>query len=198
MKITDIKQQLSNHDRFSIFINNRYSFSLNNYEVSELKLNIGQEINKEKLIELKNEVSFSKAKSSCLNLLSRRSRSEWELTDYLKRKEYNEQIINQTINFLSTKGYINDYSFSEQWIRNRLLLKHPSIIQLRQELRQKRIDESIIDQVISEQDIDEVKILKELISKKRETPRYKDDFKLMQYLSRKGYSYDKIKEVLGR
>ncbi|MEK7712781.1 MAG: RecX family transcriptional regulator, partial [Nitrospirota bacterium] len=41
-------------------------------------------------------------------LLSYRDRSEKELTNKLKWKGFSEEIIQQTINHLSEKGFIND------------------------------------------------------------------------------------------
>ena len=44
----------------------------------------------------------------------------------------------------------------------------------------------------------ELEVLKELIERKRKQTKYKDDLKLMQYLTRQGFSYDHIKTALNK
>ncbi len=123
-------------------------------------------------------------------------RSEWELRDYLKRKEYGPDIIDQTIEWLSQYGYVNDKKFADAWVVNRRLLKLTSSRRLRQELRQKRVADDCIDQALAEDETDEKQVLRDLIVRKQKQTKYQDKLKLMQYLSRQGYSYDDIKSVL--
>ena len=79
---------------------------------------------------------------------------------------------------------------------NRRLLKSISKRRLAQELRQKRISDDIIQTALNNDEADELGVLRELIAKKRLQTRYQDDLKLMQYLSRQGFSYGDIKTVL--
>src|ERR1035438_292181 len=192
MKVTNIKQQVKKTDRYSIFIDNKYSFSLSEAELVGLKLRVGQALDAGDLDDLNGEVLYSNAKNSCFKLLSYRARSTGEVVDYLKRKHYESELIDRVIEFLTTKKFIDDEQFARQWVENRLTIKQASIRQIISELRQKKVDPNLINKVIEEQSIDETKQIKQLIDKKRSQPKYRDDLKLMQYLSRKGFSYDKI------
>jgi regulatory protein len=198
MKVTNIKQQVKKTDRYSIFIDNKYSFSLSEAELVGLKLRVGQALDAGDLDDLNGEVLYSNAKNSCFKLLSYRARSTGEVVDYLKRKHYESELIDRVIEFLTTKKFIDDEQFARQWVENRLTIKQASIRQIISELRQKKVDPNLINKVIEEQSIDETKQIKQLIDKKRSQPKYRDDLKLMQYLSRKGFSYDKILVALGR
>jgi len=198
MKLTKIKQQIKRTDRFSIFLDDKYAFSISEAELIELNLKIGQEIEKKDLQKISEDVEFGNAKNSCYRLLSYRARSIGEIRDYLIRKKYSNEIIDKTIDYLTIKGLLNDEQFAKQWVESRVTNKNSSIIQLKSELRQKKINSEIINKVLEEKSIDEVEQIKELIIKKRTQPKYQDDLKLMQFLARRGFKYDKILVALGR
>lgn len=196
MKITAIKQQLKRADRYSIYVDGKYSFSLGENELLKLGLHSGQEITEKKLKNYQGESDYGKLFDKTLNLLSFRLRSEWELRDYLRRNKASPEIVDNILNKLSINGYVNDEQFARRWIENRRLLKPTSQRKLRVELQQKHIPRGIIDKVLLDDkgEIDEREVLKELVEKKQH--RYPDKVKFMQYLARQGYSYDDIKSVL--
>jgi regulatory protein len=196
MKITSIKQQVKNSERFSIFIDKRYAFSLTSNDLITAGLKVGQEIDSETLDELKDRASLSKATTRSYHLLSYRARSEWEIYSYLNRQKYDNEIIDTVIERLKREGYINDLAFATEWVKNRSSSKNSSVRKLRQELSQKHVDREIISQAIEDADVDEFSKLKTLIEKLKRQSRYDDELKLMQYLSRQGYGYDDIKKAL--
>ena len=194
MKITKIARQVKRADRYSIYLDGSYSFSLGEAELLKLGLHSGQEFSEEELAQYKDESAYGKWFDRTLNLLSFRLRSEWELRDYLRRKDCPPEITDKILNKLNINGYVNDEQFAKRWVENRRLLKSTSKRRLSQELRQKRIDQSIIDQALADDETDELDIWRGVVSKKR--GRYPDKLKFMQYLARQGYSYDDIKTVL--
>ncbi len=196
MKITAIKQQVKRADRYSIYIDEKYSFALSETELLRLGLHNGQEFTAQELEDLKDTSIQDKARYQALNQLSRRARSEWELRDYLKRKDYAPEIIDAVLAQLSDYGYVDDKKFAEAWVANRRLLKATSARRLQQELKQKRVSDDVISQVLEEDETDELEVLKELVERKRKQTKYQDNLKLMQYLSRQGYNYEDIKSAL--
>lgn len=196
MTITDIKQQVKRRDRFSVYVSGKYACSLSQDEILRLGLRIGSELNDSDLSVLKQDAALDKARDSVLNLLARRPRSEWEVRDYLKRKDYTVEQADRIVNTLSNKGYIDDLDFARRWVESRRLLKATSKRRLVQELRAKRVADDITNQVLEADETDEAQVLKDLVAKKRTQSRYQDDQKLMQYLARQGYRYDDIKLAL--
>ncbi|MDZ7744643.1 MAG: RecX family transcriptional regulator [Candidatus Saccharibacteria bacterium] len=194
MKITDIKQQVKRNDRYSVYVDEKYACSFSDSELLNLGLRVGQEVTESEVQDLKRSSQQDKAYMRTLDLLSRRPRSEWELRDYLKRKDNDQETIDIILNKLSNLGYVDDMDFARRWIESRRLLKSTSKRKLRQELQQKRINSSIIDEVLSEDETDEREVLRQIVDKKRD--RYPDKLKLMQYLARQGFNYDDIKTVL--
>ena len=108
MKITSIKQQIKFPDRYSIYIDDEYAFSLSANELLNQQLNVGDELKKSELKDFKDISETDKAYRAVLNLLSRRSRSVWEVEQYLKLKGYKNNTIAKILNKLNKKGYLND------------------------------------------------------------------------------------------
>lgn len=195
-KITNIKQQVKNKDRVSVYVDGKYSFSLSTWQFGSANLKVGADISEKRVDELRKESDFGKMYDRTLMWLMLRPRSTWEVEDYLRRKTDDEAIREQLLSAFKEKKYIDDQDFAQRWVANRRLLKSISKLKLRQELLKKRVPKEIIDQALEEDDTNEVEVLSELIAKKRKISRYQDDRKLMEYLARQGFRYGDIKDAL--
>lgn len=221
LKVTKISKQAKRTDRFSVYINNSYSFSLNEYQLASSRLTIGKILTPNEVENFANESQFGKAYERALNYVMIRPRSEKEIKDYLVRtflypkpkmfedkngqkhfkrvvvdKVKTQSMIERVMHRLNDKGYINDEQFTNAWLSSRQLTKKSSIRKLKQELLAKGIDLKIIEKALADGVVNEKANLHELIVKKQRLQKYKDTAKLIQYLLRQGYNYDDIKEVL--
>jgi regulatory protein len=196
MKITSIKQQEKRKDRYSIFVDSKYAFSLSESALLEQKIAIGLEVDEQRLKDFKQLSADDKAYGQALRYVALRSRSLWEMETYLKRKKVAEVVARKILNKLSDLDLLSDLSFARSWVQNRRLLKPVSRRRLIQELRQKRVSNEIIEQVLAEDETDERETLSELIASKRKQAKYQDNLKLMQYLARQGFGYSDIKAIL--
>ena len=86
MKITNIKQGVKNPNRANIFVDDKYSFSLDISQVVDFKLKVGLEISDEQLAEYKSASEFGKLYQRTLEWVLIRPRSIRETRDYLVRK----------------------------------------------------------------------------------------------------------------
>jgi regulatory protein len=196
MKITDIKQQVKNQSRYSVYVDQKYSFSLSESGLITAGLHTGQEFTKQELDSLKDTAARDKAYMRSLAYVARRPRSEWEMRDYLRRKEYDEPVAGEVVAKLKGLNLLDDRAFAASWVQSRRLLKPVSKRRLVQELRQKRVANDIIDAVLAEDKADDRSVLLDLIERKRRQAKYHDDQKLMQYLARQGFNFDDIKDAL--
>ena len=194
MKITAIKQQQKRADRYSVFVDDTYSFSLSESALIESRLHSGQELTPAELADLKKTAGLDKAYGNTLRYVAIRPRSEGELHDYFRRKQIDQAAGSQIIERLRKVGLVDDSAFAKAWVDNRRLLKNVSKRRLQMELRQKRVPTEIINQVLQDDESDDRQVLRQLVEKKR--ARYPDNQKLMQYLARQGFSYDDIKFAL--
>ncbi len=198
-KITDIKQQKRSSERFSLYIDGRYSFSLGDLELSNSGLRIGQELTGEEVERWQSQALEAKAYNATLGQLSYRRRSRRELADYLKRKGYDEDISASVMRRLEDVGLLDDAAFAAAWIADRQLLRPRSRRILQVELMKKGIDRDIITDALSRVSEDsQLDALTDLIERKRRQSSYADPQKLMAFLARQGYGYDQIKKALMR
>jgi regulatory protein len=95
---------------------------------------------------------------------------------------------------------IDDEKFAKWWIEQRQNFRPKAKRVLQIELRQKGVGKEIIDEVLSETEVDEEKMAKELLAKreykwKNLEPRVAKQ-KMSQYLAGKGFGWDVIERVL--
>lgn len=199
MKITKIIQQEKQKDRYSVFVDDKYAFSLSEGALLASRLASGQEIDREQLKEYKQLSADDKIYNQALRYAAMRLRSTWEMEQYLGRKGASPLLCQKILSKLRAIGLLNDEAFSRAWIANRRLLRPTSKRKLQQELRVKRVPDEVIETVLREDEPeDEREALQQIISKKRNLPKYKaDPQKLMQYLARQGFGYGDIKAALG-
>lgn len=196
MKITRIAPQVKRPDRYSVYIDGAYSFSLSESALIAEQLASGQEVDAARLQALKQAAGADKAYGLAVRYVALRPRSEWEVQSYLQRKEVDEPVVQQTMERLRVLGLLDDRAFAAMWVDNRRLLLHVSSKRLYAELQRKRVPRQVIADVLALQDTsaDDRTALLQLVQKKRS--RYPDRTKFMQYLARQGFRYDDIVAAL--
>lgn len=199
MKLTRIVQQEKRKDRYSVFVDGKYSFSLSESALLDSQLAVGQEMDAGDLKHWKQESADDKILGSALRYAAMRLRSVWEMEQYLRRKSASPALVERILNKLSNINLLNDEAFAQAWVANRRLLRPTSKRKLQHELQAKHVSQEVINITLAEDEIaDERDALREVIAKKRNLPKYKaEPLKLMQYLARQGFSYSDIKDLLG-
>jgi regulatory protein len=195
--ITDIKRQKSK-DRFSVFVDGEYKFSLDPLDLVQLGIKVGNKVTAPELTGLLSVSSEKKAMDSCFRLLSKRPRSQKEIKDYLDRKKYPAEISEEVINKLIDKNFINDYDFALWWFEQRQTFKPLGRAALIRELKLKGISNDVLDklpQEDKEQQIDKAKkILAKKLERWRNLPILEQKKKSWQFLGSRGFSWEEIKE----
>jgi regulatory protein len=198
--ITRIEIQKKNPRRRSVFIDGKFAFGVDEEVVSRLGLEKGEGLPEQKIKEILIQKSENEAKEVALRFLSFRRRTEKEVKDKLKKKDFEERIIKSTIDKLKGYDLINDFEFATAWVKERLAYKPRGKKLLRQELWKKGIKKDIIDQVTEELCQDEDKLALELLEKIKK--RYKNlepkvaRRRMYALLMRRGFSYDNAKHAM--
>lgn len=146
---------------------------------------------------------LEKAKNYCFLLLKFRLRSEKELYQRLKKKKFDEVIIERILIFLKDKGFIDDNYFAGAWIESRI--KKPlGLRRLRQELSIKGIDKQTIDMQLEKikNNYSEETVVSQVIEGQLKKIKGIDPQKARRriygYLLRRGFSPDVVIDVLNR
>lgn len=198
MRVSAITPQSKRKDRFSVFVDGEYAFSLSESALLKSKVVSGMELDERQLKELTKLANADKLYIRALNLVSARAKTRWEVELYLKRKDASPALISSIVNKLSDIGLIDDDRYAQDFVRNRDNLRPTSRRKIRAELMKKRVAEDAIDKALGNSEGNDLDALIEIIGRKRKQARYRDDEKLMQYLARQGFSYHDIKAALNQ
>lgn len=204
-KITKIEQQKKNSRRYSIYINEEFSFGVHEDTLVKFKLAKGMELDNDFIEQILKEEEQNKANNYALRLLSYRMRSKKEIITKMHDKGYENNIIDRTISYLNQYGYINDREYALSYIKDSMSLKKLGHHRIKAELFQKGISKDLIEEALSQlKDNDEEYEHALELAEKKLNGSYKNDDRVAQYrkigsfLQRKGYSYDIITKILNR
>jgi len=146
-----------------------------------------------------------RAKDFALKYLSYRSRSCQEMYDRLRRKGYDEEVVEQVVHYLIDLKYLDDRKFAYDWSCFLIDRKMAGRKLIRYELLRKGIDEDIIEETIRriyDTEDREKELAFQLIRRRIGRYHKKEKEKLRRslagLLSRHGFSTSVILEVLPR
>lgn len=200
MKISKIEAQKRNKDRLNIYIDDEFAFGISVDIFVKYNLKKDQEIEDEFIKEILLAEENNKAITLAVKYLALRQRSVKEVKDYLKRKGYEDNLIDDTISYLEGKNYLNDYEFAQSFIRDKSYLNKYGINKIRYELMNKGVSREIISKTLRFDTDEEYNNAIELANKKMKSYRNQDRDsiyrKLGGFLQRRGYRYDTVSKVL--
>ena len=194
--ITNITAQKRRKDRVNLYLDGEYAFSLSLFNAAWLKL--GQELTAEKIEALKLEDEYERGKEIAMRLITNRPRSKKEVRDRMREKEIKESVRDRVVERFEELDLLDDEAFARYWIDQRARFKPRGKPLLRQELRQKGVDQQIINDLLEE--TDDSAVVRQAAEKKARTlMRYPEDQfkkKLIGFLQRRGFSYYDIRDVV--
>ena len=142
-----------------------------------------------------------RAKLRAVHLLEYMDRTEKNMREKLQQGNYPPEVIDETISYLKYYGYIDDKRYAERYLSVRLEKKGHRRLFL--ELQQKGVSSSLIQEAWEElrqdEEADERASIRKLVEKKigeRTALPQKEDQRLVNYLARRGFSWEDISSVL--
>lgn len=200
MLVTEIRPQKRDETKYNIFIDGTYMFALPMQDILYFKLKEGGEVSEETVEYIRRNLIYIKAQDTALHYIGYKMRTTQEIRRKLQEKEYSSDMIDEVMAFLEKYGYADDREYCEKYIRERLRLRPKSGYALRMELRQKGVAAGTIEEVLAETEIDEAGDALGWLQKKARgwPPDEKEKKRLQDFLLRKGYSYDVVREAFRR
>ena len=201
-KITHIETQKNTPSRKNIYIDGVFAFGLHEEIVYQNFLHEGDALDDTLAHKLMLEDEVFRAKHKARSLLSYRMRSVKEIRDKLSQKKFSEPAIDQLIQDFLNVGLLNDTQFAQAYVQTRLIQKPISRRLMSTELKQKGISEkdaqAAIDEQYFESDFEIALALanKRVVRYKGEEP-LKVKKKVSDFLTRRGFEWGVISEVLG-
>lgn len=199
--ISKITRQKNNEERYNIFINEKYSFSVDESTLIKFGLTKGKVIDQFEIDEITYEDEIAKAFNTALHFLSFQMRSEHEVKKKLLDKGYGESVVLEAIQKLHKLGFLNDETYSKALLETKKKTQKKGPYAIKEDLKKKGIDKQLQEKVLSTFTYDEQKQLaKELALKtvklnSKKTPSQIKQ-KIQETLLRKGYSFAIVEDVL--
>ncbi len=147
------------------------------------------------MVEIEELEKLDKLKTKVLKYIMYKKRTENEV----RRRflENDEDLLEEVINDLKENGYIDDESYVERAISEFMNLNNLSIKELKYKLQAKGVNSKVLENYFyeHEEELEEFEInsAKNLILKKQNSM---EEQALIQYLLKKGYKMDTIKEAI--
>ena len=182
----------------NVYLDGEFAFGLARIVAAWLR--VGLELDEEKIKQMQVEEARERAIQQALLFLSYRARSESEIRQNLRKHEYPDVVIDQTLERLRQDGLANDNEFGRAWVENRSAFRPRSRRMMAMELRQKGLDQESVSSAV--ENVDDEALAYEAAQKR--APRFKDlewiEFrkKLSEFLARRGFSYSVIAPVVTR
>lgn len=193
--ISRITTQKKQTDRYNIYIDDNYAFSVDESVLIKFGLKKGLEVSPEFLEKLLLEDTYRKGYNWAINFLSYRMRSVKEVANYLKKKELQQAVVEKIVEKLKRDNYLNDLEFAKAFVQSRinLTLKGPGVI--KQELIEKGLAEKEINESMElysfEEELEKaIGLLRKKQPAKLKTSQREQDRKMYMLLVSKGFSHE--------
>lgn len=176
-----------------IYIDENYAFSVPKEDYIRLGLYEKEEKTQDEIERIRQEVVLRAAREKATGYLMYRDRSEGEVIEKLINAGFDKDIAQEAASALKILGYIDDNRYARKYITDRLKNKAMSRKAIRFELERKGISLQIIEEALSETEVNEDEIALRTAKKKFGKYDVKDEKvrqKIMRYLCHKGFSVE--------
>ena len=197
MQITDIKSV--SKTKFKVYLDGQFAFTLYKGELFRYRIQEDGELSEEVYQEIREKVVLKRAKLRAMHLLNDMDRTESQLRTKLLNGDYPADIADEAIAYVKSFGYINDAAYARSFIVSRKDKK--SKREIYAALAEKGIARDEIDEAMEEcyGHEDARHAIMTLLAKKHYDPETADHVqtrKILGYLTRKGFRYEDIRQVI--
>lgn len=199
LKITEVSPQKNNGLKVNVFVDGKYSFSLDGADAALRGIKPGKELTEKDIENLLMDSQFAKARDKALNILSRKSITSHDLGAKLAEKGYEDIVICEVIKDLESLGYIDDESYASMYLEY-CLEKMWGKKKITYEMKQKGISDEIIEMVLGAyEDETALEQMTEVIKQKYmhlclSDPKTKA--KISRYFASRGFDFSQINTAI--
>lgn len=199
--ITRIEQQKRRKQRYNIYINDEYAFSIHEDVLIKHQLAKGQAIDSERLESIAQDDEKQQAYHTALRFLSHVARSSKELERKLLEKQFEQEIVDDVIQRLIKQRYIDDEQFATMLTQQRITHQKRGKLWVKRELESKGLSEEHVEGAMSQIDEQTEREHAYSIAKKRWERLKREQMltkkrRVNDFLLRRGYSYGIVYDVL--
>lgn len=206
MRITSIEPQKKNPARRNVYGDGEFVIGISAETLLRFGLRAGDDLPPALLKALEKSEELVGARGIALRYLQVRPRTEREIRDKLREKEFGDEEIAQTITALKSAGLIDDPGFARMYIRDALAGRPAGKMLLRKKLLLLGVEKKTVDEAIEETftgvDVQAAALalarqfVKKTKNLRKDEPAIKRRNRVSAFLARKGYGWDVIEGVM--
>ncbi len=199
--ITQVKLR-EKQKRVDIYLDGEFAFNLDFETFVKSGLKVGDELSEEKIEPILKEKELQKTYEKILKFASLRPRSQKEYFDWLKKHKVHKSLYKYLFDRLKRINLLDDKRFTTWFVNQKIQSRYKSRKELLYELKVKGVAQEIIEDVLSKEKFDEVKVAKDLVDKKMYLWKNLSKPKLRQrvynFLLRHGFNREVVRNILKR
>ena len=201
--ITRIEGQKKNTSRVSVYVDGEFAFGLHQQVLLDSGLYPGVSLSLEEEEAVVEADQYYRGREAALRFLGYRARTEREIRQKLRKIELPGPVIDRTVAYLHEHGYIDDEEFAERYAQQRIEGKGHGPSRIRTDLIRLGVPAPFIDAALNKW-ANSSRLQERLsdVARKRwkqlrhETDPQKRRKKLLDFLLRRGYSFDDARAVV--
>lgn len=180
----------------NVHLDGRYVFATDLLTAGRWK--VGDQLAEAEMIRHKERDERFKAYRMALNYLSYRPRSVREVETHLQGNGFLRKAIIHVLQRLVNENVLDDETFANFWIENRIRFKPRGIYALKWELKQKGVAEEIVGKALK--GLVEFDLARNCVQKKypawQDLNRRELNQRIYNYLKNRGFAYDTIMDTI--
>jgi regulatory protein len=196
-----LTQQKNHSNRYNCFLDNDERISITDDIIFKFDLSRGKELSEDELITLKSAADKAFTREKALELLSLREHGSGELRTKLYQKGYQKAHIEEVLEYLKSKNYLNDERFADLYSEELIRRKQFGPMKVKEKLFHRGISSSLIQNILSTYDretqvencrfhfLKKYKSNTSFVSKEEKA-------KVVRFLQGKGFGWEIISEVI--
>lgn len=133
-----------------------------------------------------------------MRFLARRDRTVAQVERFLASKGASPVQVRQTVRRLSDLSYLNDHTYAQRWVANRLITRPRGRERLKAELQAKGIPDALSDRVLTEtfREVDEETVAHRALQIAQRSGRRLTLSQTAHFLRRRGFSEETIDRMI--
>ena len=147
--ITAIALQSGDQNRVNVFVDGEFAIGIDLATLQSQGLYRGQVLTDEDWLQLERAATGHRAWEAALRLLEARPRSEHEIRDRLRRKQFEPEHIDAAVRRLYELELLDDAQFARLWISNRAATRPKGSVALRRELLSKGVAREVAAEAVA-------------------------------------------------
>ncbi|MHC1716314.1 MAG: RecX family transcriptional regulator [Candidatus Dojkabacteria bacterium] len=211
MKITKLTSQKRDTSRVNMYIDDQFFCGISLNTVAKYSMYVGKELEEIELDKIFKDEIRGRFLERAMSYLSRSVKTEYQVKRYTRdlsvkqkgkwyvdiSKESVEDIVSFVLKKLNEYGYTDDKNFATLFVQSRIKTKPRGKTVLISELISKGVSKDIAVETVNELIEDESTILKRVYEKKFKNGNISfNDRKKIDFLRRKGFSWDLIENLI--